>query len=94
MFNFCKRFEFKLQESYDRARDVLKTHGREHHRLADALLQHETLDAAEIEKVLSGSDLPNRVAKQKVGGQERRALSTGANKTKPKLPAAPTPVAT
>ncbi|KAM9712647.1 ATP-dependent zinc metalloprotease YME1L1-like isoform 2-T2 [Menidia menidia] len=46
-----------LKDSYDRARNLLKTYSKEHQKLADALLQHETLDAKEIQMVLEGKSL-------------------------------------
>ncbi|XP_023697519.1 ATP-dependent zinc metalloprotease YME1L1-like isoform X1 [Paramormyrops kingsleyae] len=49
-----------LKESYERARHILKTHGKEHRNLADALLMYETLDAKEIQTVLEGKTLDSR----------------------------------
>nr|XP_020489312.1 ATP-dependent zinc metalloprotease YME1L1 isoform X2 [Labrus bergylta] len=46
-----------LKDSYDRAKNLLKTYSKEHKTLADALLQYETLDAKEIQKVLEGKSL-------------------------------------
>lgn len=43
-----------LQESYERAKKLLKTHDKEMHLLAQALLEYETLDANQIRKVLNG----------------------------------------
>uniref|UniRef100_A0A8C3B4G4 ATP-dependent zinc metalloprotease YME1L1 n=1 Tax=Cyclopterus lumpus TaxID=8103 RepID=A0A8C3B4G4_CYCLU len=43
-----------LNDSYERARHLLKTYSKEHKKLADALLTHETLDAKEIKLVLEG----------------------------------------
>merc|ERR1719231_1027325 len=37
-----------LQDSYNRAMALLSKHEREHHRLAEALLLHETLTADEM----------------------------------------------
>lgn len=47
----------ELQESYDRAKNLLKKYSKEHKTLADALLTHETLDAKEIQMVLEGKSL-------------------------------------
>lgn len=47
-----------LQESYDRALALLRTHAKEHRRLAEALLEHETLDKAAVEAVIAGKPLP------------------------------------
>uniref|UniRef100_A0A3B3U5E0 ATP-dependent zinc metalloprotease YME1L1 n=1 Tax=Poecilia latipinna TaxID=48699 RepID=A0A3B3U5E0_9TELE len=46
-----------LKESYDRAKNILKTYSKEHKKLADALLTYETLDAKEIQMVLEGKSL-------------------------------------
>jgi len=43
-----------LQESYERAKSILKTHQKEHRALAEALLKYETLDADDIKGVISG----------------------------------------
>uniref|UniRef100_A0A8C7JM18 ATP-dependent zinc metalloprotease YME1L1 n=1 Tax=Oncorhynchus kisutch TaxID=8019 RepID=A0A8C7JM18_ONCKI len=49
-----------LKDSYERARDLLKSHAKEHQNLANALLQYETLDAREIKMVLEGKGLETR----------------------------------
>uniref|UniRef100_A0A672J3I6 YME1-like 1a n=1 Tax=Salarias fasciatus TaxID=181472 RepID=A0A672J3I6_SALFA len=46
-----------LKDSYDRAKNILKTYSKEHKKLADALLTYETLDAKEIQMVLEGKSL-------------------------------------
>ncbi|XP_070784133.1 ATP-dependent zinc metalloprotease YME1L1-like isoform X2 [Enoplosus armatus] len=46
-----------LKDSYDRAKNLLKTYSKEHKTLADALLRYETLDAKEIKLVLEGKSL-------------------------------------
>uniref|UniRef100_A0A1A8QBY7 ATP-dependent zinc metalloprotease YME1L1 n=1 Tax=Nothobranchius rachovii TaxID=451742 RepID=A0A1A8QBY7_9TELE len=46
-----------LKESYDRAKNILRTYSQEHEKLADALLTYETLDAKEIQMVLEGKPL-------------------------------------
>uniref|UniRef100_A0A3B4Y7A5 ATP-dependent zinc metalloprotease YME1L1 n=1 Tax=Seriola lalandi dorsalis TaxID=1841481 RepID=A0A3B4Y7A5_SERLL len=46
-----------LKDSYERAKNILKTYSKEHEKLADALLRHETLDAKEIKMVLEGKSL-------------------------------------
>ncbi|KAK3858124.1 hypothetical protein Pcinc_018365 [Petrolisthes cinctipes] len=43
-----------LQESYERAKTILKVHAREHKALADALMKYETLDADDIKAILDG----------------------------------------
>uniref|UniRef100_A0A2P2I4B5 ATP-dependent zinc metalloprotease YME1 homolog n=2 Tax=Hirondellea gigas TaxID=1518452 RepID=A0A2P2I4B5_9CRUS len=46
-----------LQESYERARTILRTHAKEHKALAEALLKYETLDAADIKAILDGRSM-------------------------------------
>lgn len=46
-----------LQESYDRAKNILKTHSQELKILAEALLLHETLDADQIKKLIENHKL-------------------------------------
>ena len=41
-----------LNESYNRAMDILRTHRNELDNLAEALVQNETLDGAEVEAVI------------------------------------------
>lgn len=48
---------FFFQDSYERAKNILKTYSKEHKTLADALLRYETLDAKEIQMVLEGKSL-------------------------------------
>uniref|UniRef100_A0A8C2HES0 ATP-dependent zinc metalloprotease YME1L1 n=1 Tax=Cyprinus carpio TaxID=7962 RepID=A0A8C2HES0_CYPCA len=49
-----------LQNSYERAKKLLKTYSKEHKLLADALLTYETLDAKEIQMILEGKSLDPR----------------------------------
>ncbi|XP_076827957.1 ATP-dependent zinc metalloprotease YME1L1 [Brachyhypopomus gauderio] len=49
-----------LQDSYERAKNLLKMYSREHKKLADALLTYETLDAKEIQMILDGKSLDPR----------------------------------
>ncbi|XP_012510306.1 PREDICTED: ankyrin repeat domain-containing protein 26 [Propithecus coquereli] len=45
------------QDSFERAKHILKTHAKEHKNLTEALLTYETLDAKEIQIVLEGKKL-------------------------------------
>ncbi|XP_040565111.1 ATP-dependent zinc metalloprotease YME1L [Lepeophtheirus salmonis] len=45
-----------LNESYKRAMNIIKTHAKELHALADALLKYETLDAEQIKNVIEGKE--------------------------------------
>lgn len=49
-----KRF---LQDSYERAKHILRSHPEEHKRLAKALMEYETLDKDEIKAVIEGKKL-------------------------------------
>lgn len=44
-----------LNESYERAKTILKAHSKEHKALAEALLKYETLDAEDIKAIMSGN---------------------------------------
>ena len=46
-----------FQESYDRAKTILKNNQTQHKALAQALLKYETLDADEIRCVVEGKKL-------------------------------------
>ena len=43
-----------LQESYERAKSILRAHAKEHKQLADALFKYETLDADDVKAILNG----------------------------------------
>ncbi|KAG7524319.1 ATP-dependent zinc metalloprotease YME1L1 isoform X2 [Solea senegalensis] len=53
-----------LKDSYERAKNILKTYNKEHKTLADALLRYETLDAKEIQLVLEGKSLDHEIPPQ------------------------------
>uniref|UniRef100_A0A4W4ERR4 ATP-dependent zinc metalloprotease YME1L1 n=1 Tax=Electrophorus electricus TaxID=8005 RepID=A0A4W4ERR4_ELEEL len=48
------------EDSYERAKTLLKSRAKEHKSLAEALLRYETLDAKEIQMVLEGKTLASR----------------------------------
>lgn len=48
---------FLFQESYERAKQILKSHSHEHKQLAKALMDFETLDKDEIKTVIEGRKL-------------------------------------
>uniref|UniRef100_A0A8D0A2K4 ATP-dependent zinc metalloprotease YME1L1 n=1 Tax=Sander lucioperca TaxID=283035 RepID=A0A8D0A2K4_SANLU len=50
-----------LKDSYERAKNILKTYNKEHKKLADALLAYETLNAKEIQMVLEGKSLDQQI---------------------------------
>lgn len=49
-----------LSESYERAKNILKTHSKEHKSIAEALLKFETLDATDVKELLSDSNLTRK----------------------------------
>ncbi|XP_052863848.1 ATP-dependent zinc metalloprotease YME1L isoform X2 [Anopheles cruzii] len=46
-----------LNDSYERAKAILKQHAKEHKALAEALLKYETLDAEDIKAIMGGEKL-------------------------------------
>ncbi|XP_058810059.1 ATP-dependent zinc metalloprotease YME1L [Phymastichus coffea] len=52
-----------LQESYDRAKTILKIHSKEHKLLAEALLKYETLDAEDVKAIINGKNLRHEAKK-------------------------------
>lgn len=51
-----------LSESYDRAKNILRTRSKEHKLLAEALLKFETLDANDVKEIIS--DNVSRISKK------------------------------
>ncbi|XP_013781437.1 ATP-dependent zinc metalloprotease YME1 homolog isoform X2 [Limulus polyphemus] len=45
-----------LTESFERAKNILRNHSREHRVIAEALLKYETLDAEDLKTLLSGKE--------------------------------------
>lgn len=45
-----------LQESYERAKAILKSHAKQHKQLADALLKYETLNAEDVRAIVNGKN--------------------------------------
>ena len=43
-----------MQESYERAKAILKQHSKEHKMLAEALLKYETLDIEDVKVIMQG----------------------------------------
>ncbi|XP_011694970.1 PREDICTED: ATP-dependent zinc metalloprotease YME1 homolog [Wasmannia auropunctata] len=54
-----------LQESYERAKTILKTHMKEHKQLAEALLQYETLDADDVAAIANETGFRKRESSAK-----------------------------
>lgn len=53
-----------LQESYERAKAILKAHSREHKLLAEALLKYETLDIEDVKAIMKGKKEPDKLSPQ------------------------------
>ena len=47
----------QLNDSYERAKSIIKTHSTELKLIADALLKHETLDVDQIKKIIDQKSL-------------------------------------
>lgn len=56
-----------LKESYDRAKEILIKHRKEHELLAEALLEHETLSIDEVNELLEHGKLLSRMPKAEKG---------------------------
>lgn len=50
-----------LNESYERAKTILKTRAKEHKALAEALIKYETLDADDIKTILAGDKKSDKI---------------------------------
>lgn len=73
-----------LQESYERAKNILKTHQNELKLLADALLKYETLDAEDVRRVIEGKE-------PRVSVHRKHLLEIGGHERLPRLPKPHTP---
>ncbi len=47
-----------VQQGYDRARNVIEQHSEAMVRIAEALLEREVLDGAEVKQLIDGQTLP------------------------------------
>ncbi|MGS4945908.1 ATP-dependent zinc metalloprotease FtsH [Meridianimarinicoccus sp. RP-17] len=85
-----------VDEGYETAKRILTEHAEEHHRLAEALLEYETLTGPEIRKVMNGEPL-NRGDDDSDSPSGNVASLGAIPKTKPKArpsddgPAGPEP---
>lgn len=67
---------FLFQESYERAKLILKNHQKEHKLLAEALLKYETLDADDIKAIMSGKKEPEKDLASRKEPQKKEPTST------------------
>ena len=67
------------EEAYKRAKELLKKHTKEHHLLAEALLEYETLTGDEVRDVIMKGKKPNRPITNKDHGArgDRSVLKSG-----------------
>ena len=56
------------EDSYQRAKDLLKKHAKEHHLLAETLLEYETLTGDEVGDIILKGKKPKRPIANKEGG--------------------------
>ena len=66
------------EEAYRRAKELLKKYSKEHHLLAESLLEYETLTGDEVRDIIMKGKKPNRPITNKDGGArgDRSVLST------------------
>uniref|UniRef100_A0A1B6L7H0 AAA+ ATPase domain-containing protein n=1 Tax=Graphocephala atropunctata TaxID=36148 RepID=A0A1B6L7H0_9HEMI len=67
-----------MQESYERAKSILKIHHKEHKMLAEALLKYETLDAEDIKAIMSGKKEPEKeiTSRKEITQRKEPSLTT------------------
>ncbi len=67
------------EDSYKRAKDLLKKYSKEHHLLAETLLEYETLTGDEVRDIIKKGKKPNRPITNKDGGArgDRSVLGEG-----------------
>lgn len=69
--------------AYERAKDLLKRHSKEHHLLAETLLEYETLTGDEVRAVIMNGTKPKRPVINKEGGQRGDTSVIGAKSRSP-----------
>jgi cell division protease FtsH len=74
-----------IDAQYARARTLIESHRGEMERIAKALLEHETLDAAQVRLLMAGGELPPRRSTVVVTAEE----AAKAAESKPAAPSAP-----
>ncbi len=75
-----------LDTAYGQAKKILTTHSDQLHNLANALLEHETLTADEIHKVMNGQPLALRPPKSAPKPDDPVTKGNAPNPAKPLLP--------
>ncbi|MFS8087056.1 MAG: hypothetical protein ACMG6H_15590, partial [Acidobacteriota bacterium] len=77
-----------VTEQYERARKILEENRDTMIRLAEALLEHESLDGVQIRRVVAGLSLDDTEAASTSGSDEQPTMKepTGSRPLKPILP--------
>ncbi|GFH44062.1 ATP-dependent metalloprotease [Chaetoceros tenuissimus] len=73
------------QDSYQRAKDLLMKYSKEHHLLAETLLEYETLTGDEVRDIIHKRKKPNRPIVNREGGArgDRSVLNDKSNNSEP-----------
>ncbi|KAF2072904.1 hypothetical protein CYY_005799 [Polysphondylium violaceum] len=80
-----------IDESYIRATELLKKYSKEHHLLAQALIEYETLSLEEIKDIIAKKSLKNKkkreqlVLERREKEKEKELLATTKPQTMPKI---------
>ena len=72
-----------IDNAYSRAKEILTDHIDEMHRIAQALLEHETLDAAEVRQVMRGERIVRVVNDDPMPEGRRSSVPTTGKPTPP-----------
>lgn len=74
------------EASYNRAKDLLKKYSKQHHLLAQTLLEYETLTGDEVRDIILKNKKPNRPIINKEGGArgDRSVLDKASSSSSPK----------
>ena len=75
-----------IQEGFDRAMKILEDNREGMVRLAEALLEYETLDCSEIEQVIKGEQLKPRPTPPDSGSAGTPAVESKTEEERPSLP--------
>ncbi|KAE8676108.1 ATP-dependent zinc metalloprotease FTSH 4 [Hibiscus syriacus] len=74
-----KEVKYLMERAYNNAKTILTTYSKEHHALANALLEHETLTGAQIKALLAQVNSQQRQQEQR----EEMIVSQNEPKSKP-----------
>jgi len=80
-----------IEDNYERAKEIIVTYREQLDRLAEALLEYETLDGEEVDWLLDGSDI-GELRKSRKARQREREEEAAANAPKPESNDAGPPV--